>query len=79
MTKYWTTNSCALSKNKIFDDWDAQGYRKGLYTELFFLFLIYFISQLMQSLFYKNTTQARSRNSEGKATELREPMNGNVF
>lgn len=74
MTKYWTLNLCAINQNTIFSNWNAQGYRKGLYTELFFLFFVYFISQVLQSLLYKqhqrkmNTAQQRS---------LRQGMAGN--
>lgn len=62
MTKYWTQNSCSINQNTIFKDWNAQGYRKGLYTELFFLFLVYFISQVLQSIVYNH--QHRRNNVE---------------
>lgn len=65
MTKYWTTNSCSINQNSL-QGWDAQGIRKGLYSELFLLFFIYFISQLLHSLFYKTSTQS--------ANELRQPI-----
>lgn len=32
MTVYWTTNACALNQNTVFTSWDAQGFRKALYT-----------------------------------------------
>ena len=57
MTLYWTTNACALNQNTAFTNWDAQGIRKGLYTELFLVFLVYFISQSMHAFVYKNTAQ----------------------
>ena len=57
MTVYWTTNACALNQNTVFTNWDAQGIRKGLYTELFLVFLVYFISQSMHAFVYKNTAQ----------------------
>ncbi len=56
MTLFWTINPCALTTNTVFNNWNAQGYRKALYTELFFLFFIYFISQLIQSVVYKTSS-----------------------
>ncbi len=54
MTINWTTNQCAINQNVIFNNFDAKGFRKSLYVELFFLLLLYFISQILKSFFYKD-------------------------
>jgi hypothetical protein len=72
MTKYWTDNPCTLNQNTIFTNWNAQANRKGLLSELFFLFFIYFISQLLQSFIYKKTSHM-----SGEQRELNQGMIGN--
>lgn len=32
MTLYWIFNYCALNSNTVFNDWDAVGFRKALFT-----------------------------------------------
>ncbi len=64
MAGYWTTNTCAMSTNTVFTSFDAQGMRKGLYTELFFLFFVYFISQALHAFFYKNSSSNQLSSSQ---------------
>ncbi len=55
MTKSYIENACALNKNEAFDGTeDLEGFRKGLVTELFLLFFVYFISQMVHTFRYKN-------------------------
>jgi hypothetical protein len=57
MTIYWISNACAINQNSVFNNQDAQGFRKALYTELFLIFFMYFISQSLHAFVYKNTAQ----------------------
>lgn len=56
---YVTNNACILAVNKAWGGVNLEGNRKGLYTELFFMFFIYFISQVLHAFKYKNSTMSR--------------------
>ena len=47
-------NDCTLNINQAFVYTDLEGNRKGLYTELFFVFFIHFILQLLHTFRYKS-------------------------
>ena len=52
---YVFNNGCTLAKNSGWYNTDLEANRKALYTELFFLFFIYFITQVLHAFRYKNT------------------------
>lgn len=53
--QYVSYNSCTLAVDTAWGDVYLEGYRKGLYTQLFFIFFIYFITQVLHAFRYKNS------------------------
>ena len=51
---YVMNNGCTLAKNNAWDNTYLEGNRKALITELFFVFLLYFITQCLHAFRYKN-------------------------
>lgn len=57
MTKaYVFNNPCVLAVNTAWNNVHLEGYRKGLYTEIFLMFIVYFASQVLHAFKFKNRT-----------------------
>ena len=54
MTYDYIGNICAFTYNDAFSGTNIQGYRKGLFVELFAMFFIYFLSQILHTFRYKS-------------------------
>lgn len=51
MTLDYLQNACTLNFNKN-GTYNFQSIRKGMYAEIFFMFILYFLTQLYQSVFF---------------------------
>lgn len=57
---YVSNNPCTLAVDYAWGGTYLEGNRKGLYTEIFFMFMVYFLSQVLHAFRYKNSAANRS-------------------
>lgn len=48
-------NSCTLNVNRAWNDVDLEGFRKGLYAEIFLIFFTHFILQILHAFRYRKS------------------------